>query len=86
MDAQLNLELLNLSRNQIVKLENLSPLKNLKDLQLANNQIKKIEELDVFKNLESYNLLGNNIEKELDAKYTLFYHKNLEKPHNNESE
>lgn len=55
------IEILDLSNNEIEKIENLSKLINLKELHLKNNKIEKIENLDNLLKLEKLSLNGNLI-------------------------
>ena len=58
-----NLVFLNLSENQIGKIENLQNCAKLQQLFLYCNSIKKIENLDNNSNLIELNLSGNKIRK-----------------------
>jgi len=57
----MNLRELNLSNNDIEKIENLNQLKNLHILNLSFNKITKIENISVLKQLEILNLSNNLI-------------------------
>lgn len=57
----MNLELLSLQANRIVKLENLDPLVNLTDLYISENGIEKIEGLDNNKLMETFDVAKNRI-------------------------
>ena len=57
------LKKLDLSSNQISKIENLDKISTLNSLKLSSNQISKIENLDKFPNLSSLNLSNNQISK-----------------------
>lgn len=59
----MNLKELNLSNNDIEKIENLNNLKNLHVLNLSFNKIYKLENISVLKNLEILNLSNNLIEE-----------------------
>ena len=59
----MNLRELNLSNNDIEKIENLNHLKNLHILNLSFNKISKIENISVLKQLEILNLSNNLIEE-----------------------
>jgi hypothetical protein len=54
-----SIEELDLSNNQIMKIEGLENLKNLKKLNLKNNYIKDIEGIEELKKLEKLDLSGN---------------------------
>jgi len=54
-----SIEELDLSNNQITKIEGLESLKNLKKLNLKNNYIKSIEGIEELKKLEILDLSGN---------------------------
>jgi len=58
----MNLKELDLSNNDIEKIENLHTLKRLKVLNLSSNKITKIEGISSLKNLEILNLSNNLIE------------------------
>ena len=64
---------LDLSHNQISKIENLDTLINLTTFDLENNQISKIENLDTLAKLTTLDLETNSISKieNLDALYKL---------------
>jgi len=55
------LEILNLSKNQIKRIENLTPQQNLRELNLAYNQIENIFGLDQIPLLSVINLSYNKI-------------------------
>ncbi|ATS00217.1 miro-like protein [Porphyromonas gingivalis] len=57
------LKKLDLSRNQIAKLEGLERLTSLTELYLSGNQINKLESLDRLASLTMLNLSGNQISK-----------------------
>ncbi|XP_066057163.1 centriolin isoform X2 [Chamaea fasciata] len=57
-----NLEVLNLSNNQIEKIEKLDKLLKLRELNLSHNRISKIEGIEHLQNLQKLNLAGNKIE------------------------
>ena len=54
-----SIEELDLSNNQIVKIQGLESLKNLKKLNLKNNYLKEIEGIENLKKLETLDLSGN---------------------------
>eukprot|EP00899_Mesostigma_viride_P011355 jgi/Mesvir1/2021/Mv25885-RA.2 len=56
-----NLEALDLSRNEITKIENLAPLAKLLSLDLSNNRIQVIENLDCLPSLRELSLESNEI-------------------------
>ena len=58
-----NTKILNLSCNNIVKIENLDNLINLEELHLCHNNINKIENLDKLTNLKIVYLGNNKFEK-----------------------
>ena len=59
----MNLRQLDLSNNEIEKIENLGSLKQLRVLQLNANRIRKIENISVLKNLEILELSQNLIDE-----------------------
>ena len=63
MDSLVNLQELNLSQNQIPKIEGLDLLVNLQELNLSINQITKIEGLEQLVNLWRLDLSDNQINK-----------------------
>lgn len=56
------LRYLNLSHNEIIKIENMDKFPNIFSLDLSHNKIKKIQNLEILKNLEILNLSNNFIE------------------------
>ena len=65
----MNLKELNLSNQEIEKIENLGNLKNLRVLNLSYNRISKIENVTCLKNLEIF-YLSNNFIQEIPTIFT----------------
>ena len=63
MKALHNLLYLELSDNEISKLENLDSLTNLVYFNISTNQISRLEDLDNLKALQQFNISGNLIKK-----------------------
>lgn len=59
----MNLKILNLSHNDIQKIENLNTLKNLHELDLSFNKIAKLENISALKHLEILDLSNNLLEE-----------------------
>ena len=59
----MNLKILNLSHNDIQKIENLNTLKNLHELDLSFNKISKLENISALKHLGLLDISNNLIEE-----------------------